>query len=223
MANREKARSRTRASEQEHESFQQPSPLEVGETSLDLDDITDEDLDTLFFEEDDEQQSIWNVPTVSGLALILVGIIYLLSEMGVWSGLDVTFLASTLPIIGGVLIILLGFGVLSWRPKRKKKEKKKKKAIDAETGKQKVVEEPKRKRKKKKRLTRSRTDKKIFGVCGGIADYLNIDATLVRIAFVIGTIASGGPFILAYLALAYIMPQEDPLLPEERIRIIRDS
>jgi phage shock protein C len=72
-------------------------------------------------------------------------------------------------------------------------------------------------------LTRSRSDKKVFGVCGGLAEYLNLDSTLVRIAFVIGTIASGGPFILAYLVLAYVMPKESPLSPEERLRIIRDS
>jgi len=60
-------------------------------------------------------------------------------------------------------------------------------------------------------------------VCGGLADYFNIDPTLVRIAFVVGTIASGGPFILAYLALSYAMPKEPALTPEERIRIIRDS
>lgn len=220
MAERNRPRSRphTRPSETERSI---DASFEVGETSLDLDDISEEDLNSLFLEEEDEEQSIWNVPTIAGLSFILVGIIYLLSELGIWSGVDVTFLASTLPWLAGVLIILLGFGVLSWRPKRKKKTKKK--AIEASTGKQKVVEEPAPKQHRRKRLTRSRRDKKLFGVCGGIADYLNVDATLVRIAFVIGIIASGGPFVLAYLALAYVMPEEPALTPEERLRIIRDS
>ncbi len=220
MAERNRPRSQphTRPFEEER-SFD--TSFEVGETNLNLDDISDEDLNNLFLDEEDEAQSIWNVPTISGLTIILVGIIYLLSEMGIWSGPDVSFLASTLPWLAGVLIILLGFGVLSWRPKRKKKTKKK--AIEASTGKQKVVEEPAPKKSRRKRLTRSRRDKKLFGVCGGIAEYLNVDATLVRIAFVIGTIASGGPFILAYLALAYVMPEEPALTPEERLRIIRDS
>ncbi|RMF51829.1 MAG: PspC domain-containing protein [Bacteroidetes bacterium] len=77
----------------------------------------------------------------------------------------------------------------------------------------------------KRRLRKSR-NKKIAGVCAGIAEYFNIDPTLVRIAFVIGTIASGGPFLLAYLILAMIMPgpgDPPPLSDEERIRIIRDS
>ncbi len=217
----ERKRTRSRPSDSSEESFEQPSAFEVGETNLDLDDISEDELDLLFDEQ--ESGSIWNVPTISGLALILVGVIYLLTEMGVWNGIDVTFLASTLPIIGGVLIILLGFGVLSWRPRRKQK-KKPKQAVEASTGKRKVVEEPELEEKEEdqKRLTRSRRNKKIAGVCGGIADYLNLDPTLVRIAFVVGTIASGGwPFFFAYIALAYVMPKEDP--PKERIRIIRDE
>lgn len=193
----------------------------MGETSLDLDDISDEDLNNLFLDDEEETKSIWNVPTISGLTIILVGVIYLLSEMGIWSGPDVSFLAATLPWLAGVFIILLGFGVLSWRPKRTKKTKKK--AIEASTGKKKVVEEPEPKPSRKKRLTRSRRDKKLFGVCGGLAEYFNIDPTLVRFAFVFGTVASGGPFILAYLVLAYVMPEEPALTPEERVRIIRDS
>lgn len=217
MAERNRPRSQSRSTKEDP----YDASFEVGETNLNLDDISDEDLSNLFAEEEDEEQSMWNVPTVAGLTIILVGIIYLLSEMGIWSGPDISFLASTLPWLAGVFIILLGFGVLSWRPNKAKK--KTKKAIEAATGKQKVVEEPDRKKSGRKRLTRSRYDKKLFGVCGGIADYLNLDSTLVRIAFVIGTIASGGPFILAYLALAYAMPKEPTLSPEERLRIIRDS
>ena len=218
------SKTRSRSQHSGEFEFEQPSPLEVGETNLDLDDISQEDLDNLFLDEKDEEQSIWNVPTISGLTIILVGIIYLLGELGLWTGPDLTFAAATLPIIGGILIILLGFGVLSWRPKKKREKSRKKKAIDADTGRKKVVEEPAPKEKKKMRLTRSRRDKKLFGVCGGIADALNIDSTLVRIAFVVGTIfTSGVPFIIGYLALAYLMPKEAELTPEERIRIIREE
>jgi phage shock protein C len=60
-------------------------------------------------------------------------------------------------------------------------------------------------------------------VCGGIAEYLNLDSTLVRIAFVIGVISSAGPLILAYFGLAFAMPKEEPLSPEERLSIIRNE
>lgn len=196
--------------------------LKMGETSLDLENVDEDDLERLFPEEEDDEQSIWNVPTIAGLTIIAVGIIYLLSEMGIWAGPDVSFLAATLPWIGGALIILIGFGVLSWGSSKRKKTKTK--AIDAETGEEKVVEEPDASKKRKKRLTRSRLNKKLFGVCGGLAEYFNLDTTVVRIAFVVATVAFGGfPTVLAYLGLAYAMPKEDELTPEERIRIIRDS
>ncbi|MCH8304360.1 MAG: PspC domain-containing protein [Candidatus Marinimicrobia bacterium] len=51
----------------------------------------------------------------------------------------------------------------------------------------------------RRKLTRSIVDKKISGVCGGIGEYFNIDSTIVRILWVIATLASGGFGILAYL------------------------
>jgi phage shock protein C len=59
-----------------------------------------------------------------------------------------------------------------------------------------------------KRLYRSRDDRMIAGVAGGIAQYLNIDPTLVRVAFVALTLAGGGTGLLAYLILAIVMPLE---------------
>lgn len=61
-----------------------------------------------------------------------------------------------------------------------------------------------------KRLYRSRSDRQIAGVCGGIAEYLNVDPTLVRIAFVIGTLL-GGPGLLLYIILAIVVPEEADL------------
>ena len=45
---------------------------------------------------------------------------------------------------------------------------------------------------------------KIFGVCAGIADYFGIDVTLVRVAWLIGTLAGVGSLLLVYLAIALI-------------------
>ena len=47
-------------------------------------------------------------------------------------------------------------------------------------------------------------DAKIFGVCGGIANYFGIDPLMVRIGFVAGTIIGFGSLILIYLAIALI-------------------
>ncbi|WP_103027324.1 PspC domain-containing protein [Salinibacter altiplanensis] len=219
MSSRQRSRSRS-SSDATDESFEQPSPFEVGETTLDLDDISEEELDALYFEDDAEASSLFNLPTVTGLTLVLAGTIYLLSELGAWTGL--AFSSLLLPWLVGIGVILLGFGLLTWRSSGgAEDDASKKKAVEAETGQTKVVEEPKKSGKKK--LTRSRTDKKLMGVCGGIAEYLHLDPTLVRIAFVVGVIGSGGPFVLGYFALAFIMPKESPLSPEERLSIIRDE
>ncbi len=58
-----------------------------------------------------------------------------------------------------------------------------------------------------KRLYKSNTDKKIDGVCGGIAAYFGWDSTLIRLAWVIFT-CLGGSGLLAYIIAAIVMPRE---------------
>lgn len=51
-------------------------------------------------------------------------------------------------------------------------------------------------------------DKMLFGVCGGLANYLNVDPVIVRFAFVLLTILSLGWFgVLGYAILAFFMPE----------------
>lgn len=63
-----------------------------------------------------------------------------------------------------------------------------------------------------KYLTRSRSQRQIAGVCGGLADYLGVDPALVRIAFVLGAFTGLG--IGLYLLLWLVMPADEP--PERR-------
>jgi phage shock protein C len=56
------------------------------------------------------------------------------------------------------------------------------------------------------RLERSISNKVVAGVCGGIAEYLQVDATLVRVFFVVGTIVTGGLGLLGYIILVVLMP-----------------
>ncbi len=56
-----------------------------------------------------------------------------------------------------------------------------------------------------KKLYKSNTDKKLAGVCGGIAEYFDIDSTLVRLIWVI-IILAAGTGILAYIIAAIVMP-----------------
>lgn len=59
----------------------------------------------------------------------------------------------------------------------------------------------------KKRLFKSETSKKLCGVCGGVAEYFDIDPTVVRLALVAFTLL-GGSGILAYIIAAIVMPSQ---------------
>lgn len=57
-----------------------------------------------------------------------------------------------------------------------------------------------------KKLYLSDTDKKLFGVCGGLAEYFSVDSTVVRLLWVIAFFIMGTG-LLAYLVAALIMPR----------------
>lgn len=58
----------------------------------------------------------------------------------------------------------------------------------------------------KNKLYKSNSDKMVSGVCGGIAEYFNIDSTIVRLALVL-FILVGGSGLLAYIICAIVIPQ----------------
>ena len=59
----------------------------------------------------------------------------------------------------------------------------------------------------KKRLYKSRTDRKIAGVCGGVAEYFDIDPTVIRLIWLISVLAFGTG-LLAYLLAIIIVPEK---------------
>jgi phage shock protein C len=60
-----------------------------------------------------------------------------------------------------------------------------------------------------KKLYRSRSERMIAGVCGGMGKYLNLDATVIRLLFVLLSIFTGVvPGLILYLVLMFVMPEE---------------
>jgi len=57
-----------------------------------------------------------------------------------------------------------------------------------------------------RRLFRSRTDRVLTGIAGGMAEYLEVDPTIVRILWVLATIFTGGLVLLLYIVLAFVIP-----------------
>jgi phage shock protein C len=59
-----------------------------------------------------------------------------------------------------------------------------------------------------KRLYRSRTDRMVSGLCGGIGKYLGVDPTIVRVAVTIGSVVLAGVPAVIYLILIWVVPEE---------------
>jgi phage shock protein C len=58
-----------------------------------------------------------------------------------------------------------------------------------------------------RKLYRSRTNRQVAGVCGGLAEHFNMDATLIRVLFVVLAVL-GGSGIIIYIAMWIIVPRE---------------
>lgn len=63
-----------------------------------------------------------------------------------------------------------------------------------------------------KKLVRSKTNRTICGVCGGIGEYLNVDPTLIRLIWIVCSLASCGTGLLVYLIAALIMPEDNDMI-----------
>ncbi|MEP7092023.1 MAG: PspC domain-containing protein [Nocardioidaceae bacterium] len=58
-----------------------------------------------------------------------------------------------------------------------------------------------------RRLVRSREDRWLSGVCGGVADYTGVDANLIRLVVVLGTVFGFGSLLVAYVVAWLLMPR----------------
>lgn len=65
-----------------------------------------------------------------------------------------------------------------------------------------------------KKLYRSRTDRKIAGVCGGLAEYLDVDPTIIRLIAFVLLLPGGLPGFLPYIILWILVPVKPAVLPE---------
>jgi phage shock protein C len=76
-----------------------------------------------------------------------------------------------------------------------------------------------------KRLYRSRKERMIAGVCGGVGEYFGIDPTLVRLLFVVAALF-GGPGLLLYLLMMIVVPEEpleQPLMTDQPVQAESDD
>lgn len=203
--------------------------------------ISEEDLqnslkDFLKTDEEKESPTIWNIRTLSGLALLFVSLAFIGQSIGSeifgTGGLSVLNTAmQVLPYLGGAMLGVICLGFIRQSKTEKKAEREKetqnRKTYDKlddflysgnETKKKRssVFSRSSRKSKqtfskdlsKPNTLARSRSDNKLFGVCGGLAKYLGLSSTVLRVGFLIAFFLSSGSFFLLYIAMAIVMPKE---------------
>ncbi|MEO0559388.1 MAG: PspC domain-containing protein, partial [Bacteroidota bacterium] len=224
--------------------------------------VTEDDIEAFMATQEIEEEAeakagFWNLQTASGIGLIGLGALYAM-QLGGFLSLGtgaIAALVQVLPIFAAILIMLSGFGVLSWSPAARRQRKARRRAArrraqarktmgrqarqkrvkdeagrraskafdQAERAVRGVGKEARRKAEKRRssrtrrsraerrgrRLTKKRSERKISGVAAGVADYFGLDPTIVRIAFVIGMMASQGAALLLYIILAFALPDED--------------
>lgn len=61
-----------------------------------------------------------------------------------------------------------------------------------------------------KKLTRSKSNRMVAGVCGGLAEYLGWDPTLLRIVYILATIFTAFAGVIVYVILWIVMPERKP-------------
>lgn len=143
-------------------------------------------------EEDAPSHSV-NTTLIIGFILVVIGGILLLRQMGnfyYFRLFDISF--ST---IWGIMLIGVGIVLLFQTNKKSADEKG-------------VSAQEEIKAQNEHRLYRSKNDRMISGVCGGIGEYFNIDPSFVRIAWVLATLFSVGIGILIYILLIFILPEK---------------
>jgi phage shock protein C len=133
-----------------------------------------------------------------GVLLILVGAFILLSNLGLIA--EFWWWSFSGKVVFPVLLIILGVVLIYTRTRRATAEVN----VTMESGTPSPQPTPQRE------LRRSISDRKLFGVCGGLAKYLDLDPTLVRILYVILVLASFGWALLLYIIMAILMPEEKP-------------
>jgi len=136
-----------------------------------------------------------------GILLIAVGAVWFLSNIGFhfwrhWWGMSWDILLPVLLILAGVAFIFGGRNSLT---------------NAAAAGSQGAVPggaSPTAGPALAVRLTKSRTERKMFGVCGGLGLYFAIDPTLIRLLFIIAAFASLGFMLVLYVVMAIVVPEE---------------
>ena len=145
-----------------------------------------------------------------GILLVVVGILWLLRNLDIpyylhWWGFSWDYFLPVILIMAGIAFLFGGRNGLmnpaGTTPSEGPSDQSSTNANDPSQSETTPMPQP-------ARLYKSRIERKLFGVCGGIATYVNVDPTVIRILFVVAAFASCGFMVLLYIAMALIVPNE---------------
>ncbi len=150
------------------------------------------------------QQSA-NVRNWFGIALVAVGVILLLANLDVFHFFN--FIEGAVEFILPVMLIIVGMAVIYYRQaqiENNTTNNNAEKKNDTSTS-----IEPSFQSRSYRDFRRSLVDKKLFGVCGGLAQYFGIDPSLIRMLYVVLCLASFGAGFVLYVLIAIVVPYEN--------------
>ena len=144
-----------------------------------------------------------NVRNWFGIALVAIGVILLLANLDIFHFFN--FIEGAVEFILPVLLIIIGMAVIYYRQSQVENNKTE---TNNETGTSTSTEPPFHGRSYRD-FRRSLIDKKLFGVCGGLAQYFGIDSSLIRMLYVVLCLASFGAGLVLYILIAIVVPYEN--------------
>lgn len=146
-----------------------------------------------------------NVRNWFGIALVSVGVILLLANLDIFHFFN--FLEGAFEFIFPVLLIIGGMAVIYYH--QSQDENRNNNVNRDSKSENSTVNEPPIQSRSYREFRRSLIDKKIFGVCGGLAQYFGIDSSLLRMLYVVLCLASFGAGFVLYVIIALVVPYEN--------------
>jgi len=194
-------------------------------------------------EEEKENPSIWNFATIAGIAMMLVSMVYIIQLITFSVGSGFSEFMGIIAVLGAVMVGYVGFGYFVCDRKRMKKARKKQQERRKDYFDQEFSDKGEQEERfdieselfgtsaaeqssqsgpfdvhafsKSKKLYKSRTNKKVSGVCGGLAKYFGISSNVIRFLFFFALVAGWGAPLLIYIALAFALEKEPPELMDD--------
>ncbi len=140
-----------------------------------------------------------NVRNWFGIALVTGGVLLLLANLEVFHFFD--FLENAFEFVFPVLLIILGMAIIYYRQSQNENADRNPQAESSSD-----TPYPSQ---SYRQFRRSYIDKKLFGVCGGLANYFGIDSSLIRMLYVVLCLASFGAGLVLYVLIAVVVPYDN--------------